>query len=88
MEFSTTRLEEVAKLLAEEIAEKMAGRQDINEMERMMRELVKEAANTGMRQAIEQGEESYGKTAIACGCGEQAQFVSKRSACCGRYLGK
>ena len=37
MECSTRRMEQVAKLLAEEIAEKMAGKQDVNEMESMMR---------------------------------------------------
>ena len=88
MECSTIRMEQVAKLLAEEIAEKMAGRQDINEMEGMMRELVKGAANMGMRQAIEQGEETYGNTAIACGCGQKAQFVSKRSAVLWTVFGK
>ena len=36
MECSTRRMEQVAKLLAEEIAEKMAGQRDINEMESMM----------------------------------------------------
>jgi hypothetical protein len=50
-------MEQVANLLAEEIVEKMAGKQGINEMESMMRELVKEAANVGMQHAIEQGED-------------------------------
>ena len=54
MECSTRRMECVAKLLAEEIAEKMVGKQDVNEMEGMMRELVKGAAKMGMRQALEQ----------------------------------
>lgn len=88
MECSTIRMEQVAKLLAEEIAEKMAGKQDVNEMEGMMRELVKEAANLGMRQAIEQGEETYGNRDIGCGCGQQAQFVSKRSAVLWTVFGK
>ena len=44
MEFSIRRLEQVAKILAEEIKEQLAEKQGINEMEQMMRELVKEAA--------------------------------------------
>jgi len=80
MECSTIRMEQVAKLLAEEIAEKMAGQQGINEMERMMRELVKEAANVGLQRAIEQGEETCGSREVICACGQKAQFVSKRSA--------
>lgn len=88
MECSIIRMEQVAKLLAEEIAEKMAGKQDINEMEQMMRELVKEAANSGMRQAIEQGEEIYERPDIRCRCGEKARFVSKRSAVIWTVFGK
>jgi hypothetical protein len=81
-------MEEAAKLLAEEIAEKLAGKQDLNEMERMMRELVKEAANLGMQQAIEQGEERYGAKEVVCVCGQKAQFVSKRSAVLWTVFGK
>lgn len=88
MEFSTIRMEQVASLLAEEIAEKMAGKQDVNEMESMMRELVKEAANLGMQHAIEQGEETYGSREVICRCGQKAQFVSKRSAVLWTVFGK
>jgi hypothetical protein len=88
MECSTIRMEQVAKLLAEEIAEKLAGKQDVNEMERMMRELVKEAANLGLQQAIEQGEGKYGCREVACACGQKAQFVSRRSAVLWTVFGK
>ena len=88
MEFSTIRMAQIGKLLAEEIAEKLAGKPDINEMERMMRELVKEAANLGMRQALEQGEGTYGSQAVVCDCGKKAQFVSKRSAVLWTVFGK
>lgn len=88
MEFSTIRMEQVAKLLAEEIAEKLAGKQDINEMEGMMRELVKEAANLGLCQAIEQGEETYGSQEVRCACGQNAPFVSKRCAVVWTVFGK
>ena len=88
MECSTMRMEQVAKLLAEEIAEKMVGQQDVNAMEGMMRELVKEAANLGMRQAIEQGEEMYGNKEVQCACGRKARFVSKRSAVLWTVFGK
>ena len=88
MECSTRRMEQVAKLLAEEIGEKLAGKQDVNEMERMMRELVKEAANLGMQQAIEQGEETYGSRVVICPCGQKAQFVSKRLAVIWTVFGK
>ena len=88
MECSTIRMEQVAKLLAEEIGEKLAGKQDVNEMERMMRELVKEAANLGMQQAIEQGEETYGSRVVICPCGQKAQFVSKRLAVIWTVFGK
>jgi len=81
-------MEQVAKLLAEEIAEKLAGQPDINEMEQMMRKLVKEAANFGMQQAIEQGEERCGDKEIMCVCGQKAQFVSKRSAVLWTVFGK
>ncbi|MEO7839427.1 MAG: ISKra4 family transposase, partial [Anaerolineales bacterium] len=88
MECSIRRMEQVAKLLAEEIAEKMAGKQDINEMEQMMRELVKEVANAGMCQALEQGEGIYGSRDVRCVCGEKARFVSKRPAVLWTVFGK
>jgi hypothetical protein len=88
MEFSTIRMEQIAKLLAEEIAEKVAGQQDIDEMERMMRELVKEAANVGLQHALEQGEETCRSREVMCACGQQAQFVSKRSAVLWTVFGK
>jgi hypothetical protein len=88
MEFSTIRMEQVAKLLAEEIVEKMAGKQGINEMESMMRELVKEAANAGMQYALEQGEETSGSREVNCPCGQQAQFVSQRPAVLWTVFGK
>jgi len=81
-------MEQVAKLLAEEIAEKMTGQPDLNEMEGMMRELVKAAANAGMQSAIEQGEETCGSREVVCPCGQQAQFVSKRSAVVWTVFGK
>jgi len=88
MECSTRRMEQVAKLLAEEIVENMAGKQDLNAMERMMRELVKEAANAGMQHAIEQGEETCRSREEMCTCGQKAQFVSKRSAVLWTVFGK
>jgi hypothetical protein len=88
MECSTTRLEQVAKLLAEEAQERLVGKQDINELEQMMRELVKEAANLGMQQVIEQGEERCGSRAVMCRCGQQAQLVGKRSAVLWTVFGK
>ena len=88
MECSTRRLEQVAKLLAEELAEQLAGKQDVNEMERRMRELVKEAANAGLRQVIEQGEGNCRSREIRCSCGQQAQFVSKRPAVLWTVFGK
>ena len=88
MEFSTTRLEQIAKLLAEEIKEQLAEKQGINEMEQMMRELVKEAAGLGIAQAIERGEERYARKEVVCGCGEKARFVSKREAVLWTVFGK
>ena len=88
MEFSTTRLEQVAKLLAEEIKEQLAEKQGINEIEQMMRELVKEAAGLGIQQAIEQGEERYAREEVVCRCGEKAKFVSKREAVLWTVFGK
>ena len=88
MECSTRRMEQVTKLLAEELAERLASEQDVNEMERVMRELVREAANVGMRQAIEQGEEPCGSKEVSCSCGQKAQFVSKRSAVLWTVFGK
>jgi len=40
MEFGTRRREQVVKLLAEEVAEKLAGKPDLREMEGRVRELV------------------------------------------------
>lgn len=88
MEFSTTRLEQIAKLLAEEVKEQLAQKQGINEMEQMLRELVKEAAGLGLQRAIEQGEERYGEKEAACRCGGQARFVSKREAVLWTVFGK
>jgi hypothetical protein len=75
-------------LLAEEVAEKIAEKPDLHEMEGRMRELVKEAANLGMQKAIEQGEERYGEKEVRCECGQHAQFVSKRSAVLWTVFGK
>ena len=88
MECSTRRMEQVVKLLAEEVAEKIAGKPDLHEMEGRMRELVREAANLGMQKAIEQGEERYGEKEVRCECGQHAQFVSKRSAVLWTVFGK
>jgi hypothetical protein len=88
MEFSTTRLEQIAKLLAEEVKEQLAEKQGINEMEQMLRKLVKEAAGLGLQRALEQGEERYGEQAVACACGAQAKFVSKRAAVLWTVFGK
>ena len=88
MECSTRRMEQIAKLLADELAERLVGKQDVNEMERMMRELVKAAAKVGMQQAIEQGEETCGSREVSCSCGQQAQLVSKRSAVLWTVFGK
>jgi hypothetical protein len=73
MKFSITRLEQIVKLLAEEIGEILEGQAHIhiNEAERMMRELVKEAANLGMRQAIEKGEERYGNKEVNVSVGKK-----------------
>lgn len=88
MEFSTTRLEQVAKILAEEIKAQMTEKRGINEMEQMMRELVKAAAGLGLQQVLEQGEERYAQKEIECPCGEQAKFVSKREAVLWTVFGK
>jgi uncharacterized protein UPF0236 len=88
MECSTRRLEQVAKLLAEEIKERLIEKQDITELEQMMREMVKEAAKSGMRQVIEQGEESCKSREVTCRCGQKAQFVSQRSAVIWTVFGK
>lgn len=88
MECSTRRMEQVAKMLAEEVGERLVGKPDVNEMESLMRELVKEAASVGLRQAIEQGEEPCGSREVPCRCGQQAQFVSKRSAVVWTVFGK
>lgn len=88
MEFSTTRLEQIAKLLAEEVKEQLTEKQGINEMEQMLRKLVKEAAGLGLQRAIEQGEERYAEKEVACPCGEQAKFVSKREAVLWTVFGK
>jgi hypothetical protein len=81
-------MEQVVKLLAEEVAEKIAEKPDLHEMEGRMRELVKEAANLGMQKAIEQGEERYGEKEVRCESGQHAQFVSKRSAVLWTVFGK
>jgi hypothetical protein len=88
MEFSTTRLEQIAKLLAEEVQEQLTGKQGINEMEQMLRKLVKEAAGLGLQRAIEQGEERYAEKEVPCRCGEPARFVSKREAVLWTVFGK
>lgn len=88
MECSTRRMEEIAKLLADELGERLTGKQDVNDMERMMRELVKDAASRGMRHAIEQGEETCGSREVICACGQKVQFVSKRSAVIWTVFGK
>jgi hypothetical protein len=65
----------------------LAEKQGINEMEQMMRELVKEVAGMGIQQVIEQGEERYARE-VECQCGEKARFVSKREAVLWTVFGK
>jgi len=67
MKLSIRRLEQVAKLLAEEIKEQLAEKQGINEMEQIMRELVKGAVGLGMQQVLEQREERYARKEVECG---------------------
>lgn len=88
MEFSTTRLERIAELLAEEIAEKAGDKTDVNEMEGMMRELVKATASIGLQKAIEQGEARYAEPKIQCECGQHARMISKRTAVLWTVFGK
>ena len=88
MEFSTRRLEQIAKLLAEEIAERTAGQQDFNEMEKVMRELVKTVAGLGIQKVIEQSEEHCASRETPCMCGQNAVFVSKREAVLWTVFGK
>lgn len=87
MEFSTTRLEQVAKLLAAEIKEQLAEKQGMTEMEQMMRELGKEVASMGIQKVLEDGEERYAGKVI-CECGQYAQFISKREAVVWTVFGK
>jgi|SRR5271157_599427 len=93
MEFNTkrmqaVRLKQIAELLAEEIKERMGGEQSIDEMEREMRELVKQAASLGIQKIIEQGEEVYAARGVPCSCGETAEFVSRRKAVVWSVFGK
>jgi hypothetical protein len=93
MEFNTkrmqaVRLKQIAELLAEEIKERMGGEQNIDEMEREMRELVKQAANLGIQKIIEQGEEVYAARGVPCSCGGTAEFVSRRKAVVWSVFGK
>ena len=46
---------QIAELLAEEIKERMGGERNIDEMEREVRELVKQAASLGIQKIIERG---------------------------------
>jgi hypothetical protein len=88
MKRSTALLEQVAKLLAEEVKEQLAEKQGINELEQTMRELVKEAAGLGLQQAIEQGEERYAEGKVECQCGEHIRFINKREAVLWTVFGK
>jgi len=58
----------------------LAEKQGINEMEQILRELVKKVAGMGLQRAIEQGEERYAEKEVACPCGGQVRFISKREA--------
>ncbi len=53
MKVSISWLEQIVEILAEEIKEKLAEKQGINQLEEMMRGLVKEAAGAGLRKAIQ-----------------------------------
>ncbi len=93
MEFNTkrmqaARLKQIAELLAEEIKERMGGEPNIDEMEREMRELVKQAASLGIQKIIEQGEEVYAARGVPCSCGGTAEFVSRRKAVVWSVFGK
>ncbi len=88
MEFSIERMEKVAEMLAEEVREKMAGRQEIDGLEGMMRELVKEAGRLGLQKAIEQGEEGYPSREVRCACERPPALVGKRGAVLWTVFGK
>ncbi|MFZ1042961.1 MAG: hypothetical protein WCA79_16080 [Anaerolineales bacterium] len=75
MEFNAKRMQavrlmQIAELLAEEIKERMGGERNIDEMEREVRELVKQAASLGIQKIIEPGEEVYAARGVPCSCGE------------------
>lgn len=88
MEFSIERMEKVAEILAEEIREKMARQEDIDGMEGMLRELVKEAGRLGLQKAIEQGEERYPSREVRCACEKASVLVGKRWAVLWTVFGK
>jgi hypothetical protein len=88
MEFSIERMEKVAEILAEEIREKSASQRDIDVMEGMMRELVKEVARQGLQKAIEKGEERYPSREVRCVCEKQPALVGKRAAVLWTVFGK
>lgn len=88
MKFSTKRLEQIAELLAEEVAEKMTGKQGIEDIEQTMRELGREVAGLGLQKTLEQSEECYARRAVPCECGELAVYVSKRKAVLWSVFGK
>ena len=88
MEFSIERMGKVAEILAEEIREKMANHQGINEMEGMMRELVKEAGRLGLQKALERGEEHYPSREVRCACEREPVLVGKRTAVLWTVFGK
>jgi len=87
MEFSTIRMKQIAELLAAEILEKISEGTQVEEIEKSLRALSKEACGLGMQKVIEAHEEKYASD-VMCACGQAAEPTGKREAVVWSVFGK
>jgi hypothetical protein len=81
MNFSTKAIEAMATILAEEVGRliEMEEILDLEGLENGMRQLLKEVGAQAYGKALEKEDAKLGKR-VVCGCGAQAQRISKRGA--------
>lgn len=87
MEFNINRVRQIAEIMAEEVREKISSGADVEQIEKVLRELGKAAAGCGLGKVIEGYEGPYAEE-VTCACGQAAQPDGKRKAMVWTVFGK
>ena len=88
MKFSTETIEKVAKILTEELEKTETSDQGIMELENDLREVLQVVGEKTMSRYLSREEKEPESREIACSCGGQAKYHSKRTATVISVFGK